>query len=202
MPGFGERPRSEWHVDGRRMTLLRPFVFTEPVSNRVWTAPSGALVDGASIPRVFWSIVGGPFEGEYRDASILHDHECTVRVQPWREVHRMFHQACLAGGVHPLKARLMYAAVYLFGPRWSLPSKRRREAPLETYDQAVRVTAWIRANPGCTLDAIDAEESRSTPCRIAADRVRAERQTLDTRRKSVADKRRKIDQLLDHLVDR
>lgn len=195
--GFGNRPWSEWDVDGRRMELLRAFTFTDP-SGTTWTAPSGAVVDGASIPQVFWSILGGPYEGEYRDASIVHDHECFIRLRPWRDVHRMFHQACLAGGVRPLKARLMYAAVYLFGPRWTLTSKRSRLAPLRSYDEAIRVTAWVRANPECTLDSIDAEEARGTPCSVSSRVIAQERATLDKRRVSVIDKRRRIDALLDH----
>ena len=197
--GFGDRPWSEWHVDGRRMALLRAFTFTDSAGT-VWSAPTGAVVDGASIPRVFWSIVGGPYEGEYRDASIVHDHECMIRVHPWHDVHRMFYQACLAGGVRPLKARLMYAAVYLFGPRWTLPSKRDLAAPLQSYDEAVRVTAWVRENPLCTLDAIDAEEVRGTPCRVSTRLIKREHGTLETRRVSVANKRRPVDALLDHLA--
>lgn len=197
--GFGDRPWSEWDVDGRRMTLLRAFTFTDSAGT-AWSAPTGAVVDGASIPQVFWSIVGGPYEGEYRDASIVHDHECTIRVRPWRDVHRMFYQACLAGGVRPLKARLMYAAVYLFGPRWTLPAKRSRDAPLQSYDEAVRVTAWVRAHPVCTLDAIDAEEASGTLCQSSTRLIRQERATLDTRRVSVANKRRPVDALLDHLA--
>ena len=32
----------------------------------------------------------------------------------------MFYNACLCGGVEPLKAKTLYAAVYHFGPRWEL----------------------------------------------------------------------------------
>jgi Protein of unknown function (DUF1353) len=38
--------------------------------------PAGAIVGGASIPQVFWSIIGGPFEDKYREASVIHDYYC------------------------------------------------------------------------------------------------------------------------------
>ena len=71
-------------------------------------------------------------------------------------------------------------------------------APLRSYDEAIRVTAWVRANPECTLDSIDAEEARGTPCSVSSRVIAQERATLDKRRVSVIDKRRRIDALLDH----
>jgi hypothetical protein len=80
--------------------------------------PAGAEIDGASIPKVFWSIVGGPYTGLYRNASVIHDYYCDVRTRPWKEVHRMFYDAMLASGVDKMKAKLMYLAVRFGGPRW------------------------------------------------------------------------------------
>src|SRR4051812_36581695 len=56
---------AEWLPGGRNMRLLEPFEYVEP-SGRRWPVPSGVVVDGASIPQVFWSVIGGPFEGLYR----------------------------------------------------------------------------------------------------------------------------------------
>ena len=80
--------------------------------------PAGSVVDGASIPQVFWSLVGGPFEGEYRNASVVHDVACDRKSEPWEAVHLMFYNACRCGGVGEKKAKLLYWAVYLGGPRW------------------------------------------------------------------------------------
>lgn len=105
-------------LPGRLMELQAPFAYAE-ASDRVWTVPSGAVVDGASIPRVFWSLVGGPWDGDYRDASVIHDWYCAVRVQPWKDVHQMFYKAMLRSGVAPAKARILFLAVYYAGPSWS-----------------------------------------------------------------------------------
>lgn len=119
--GFGHYtglpPLTEWLSDGRHMQLKRPFGYVD-AGDREWPVPSETIVDGASIPRVFWSLIGGPLEGLYRNASIVHDHHCVVRANPWRDVHRMFYEAMLCSGVPGIKARVMFYAVYRFGPRW------------------------------------------------------------------------------------
>ena len=48
---------------------------------KTWTAPKGAKVDGASIPQLFWTPIGGPFEGKYRYASVIHDTECDATIE-------------------------------------------------------------------------------------------------------------------------
>lgn len=109
----------------RNVRVLEDFTFTQAADGTVWNAPSGSLVDGASIPQVLWSFVGSPFTGDYFYASIVHDVACDARIRPWRQVHYMFYQACLAGGTAPLRAKLMYLAVRTFGPRWLSPSLAR-----------------------------------------------------------------------------
>lgn len=103
--------------DGRRMHLVEPYGFEDPAQKK-WAVPARAVVDGASIPRPLWSIIGGPFTGKYRNASVIHDYYCDVRTEPWREVHRVFYNAMRASGVSEKRAKLMYGGVYFAGPRW------------------------------------------------------------------------------------
>lgn len=107
-----------FNPDGRTVTLKEPYAFVDSNCKR-WAVPAGATVDGASIPQVFWTVIGGPFEGKYRAASVIHDWYCDRRSEPWQSVDLMFYEAMLASGVSPLKAQIMYAAVYAGGPRWS-----------------------------------------------------------------------------------
>ena len=72
--------------DGRRMQLNADFAYISPSGKR-WDAPKDSIVDGASIPQVFWTLVGGPFEGQYRNASIVHDVACVKRSEKWEDVH-------------------------------------------------------------------------------------------------------------------
>jgi len=108
---------ARWHAEGREMTLVEPFAYLDPRDGR-WPAPAGAVVDGASIPRAFWSFIGGPFSGAYRAGSVVHDVACQTRDRGWRETHRMFYEACRCGGVGRVQAVAMYYAVHHFGPRW------------------------------------------------------------------------------------
>lgn len=114
---FEGRVVATWDDAGRDMTLLEDFHFIDSGQRR-WTAPSGAIVNGASIPRSFWTVIGGPFEGRYRNASVIHDVYCESQSRPWRDVHRMFYDASRCGGAGRVQSKLMYYAVYHFGPRW------------------------------------------------------------------------------------
>ena len=110
--------KTEWlDPDARSMRLLENFGYTDP-QGKLWIAPADSIIDGASIPQVFWSFMGGPFEGKYRNASVIHDVACDRKIESWKAVHRMFYYACLCGGVAPLKAKVMYWAVYHY-KRWT-----------------------------------------------------------------------------------
>lgn len=106
-----------WDADGRRMKLREPFSYIDSADRR-WTAPAGTVVDGASIPAAFWTLIGGPFSGKYRNASVVHDIGCDEMLAPWEDVHWMFYEACRCAGVDEFQAKTMYYAVYHFGPRW------------------------------------------------------------------------------------
>jgi hypothetical protein len=104
--------------DGRTMELMQSFAYVD--SHDVsWPVPSGVRVDGASIPSVFWSIIGAPYTGKYREASVIHDYYCATKSRHWKAVHKVFLDGMLARGVEKIQAELMYLAVYRFGPRWN-----------------------------------------------------------------------------------
>jgi hypothetical protein len=103
----------------RKMRLVEPFSYIDNDGIR-WDVPAGHLVDGASIPQSLWSVVGSPYVGKYRKASVIHDYYCDVKTAPSGRVHKMFYDAMLASGVESLRAGLMYEAVDQFGPSWRL----------------------------------------------------------------------------------
>ena len=109
--------KTKWLDDGRKMQLLETFTYVDP-QKITWDSPKDSVIDGASIPRIAWSLIGGPFEGKYRNASVIHDVACDLALRPWEEVHEAFYNAMRAGGVGVMKAKIMYGAVYHFGPRW------------------------------------------------------------------------------------
>lgn len=117
--------------DGRNVELVADMVFIDPQDVR-WAVPAGATVNGASIPRAFWPVVGGPFEGRYRDASIIHDWFCDRRTRTWQATHRVFYDAMLVSGVSVPKAKLMYFGVYWAGPRWEERVTLNTTLPVDT----------------------------------------------------------------------
>lgn len=139
---------AKWSDDGRTMTLVEPFAYVDPTGTR-WDAPSGASVDGASIPQFAWSIIGGPFEGKYRNSSVIHDVACVEKRRPWEAVHHAFYTGMLASGVSSVKAKVMYAAVYHFGPRWT-EQREIRQITSQTTEQRSRVNIGIGA-PVCIV---------------------------------------------------
>jgi hypothetical protein len=168
--------KTEWLDDGRKMQLLDGFSFVDPLGAS-WDAKKGVVVDGASIPKVFWSFIGGPFEGKYRNASVVHDVACEERTRSWRVVHQMFYVASLRGGVGEVAAKVMYGAVYHFGPRWA-------QFPARTLvDDAdfLRMREYIRKNSAISLEGIekltrnflrDVVKEIPPPTRISADELR------------------------------
>lgn len=109
--------QTEWLDEGRKMKLLSSFSYIDPNGTQ-WDAPAGSIVDGASIPQIGWTFMGGPYEGKYRNASVIHDVACEQKNRAWDEVHEVFYWGMLASGVERWRAKVMYAAVYFFGPRW------------------------------------------------------------------------------------
>lgn len=143
---------ARWHDDGRSMTLVEPFAYVDPREAR-WDAAAGSVIDGASIPRAFWSLIGGPFEGRFRDASVVHDAACAERSREWRAVHRMFYEACRCGGVDAVLAKTMYYAVHHFGPRWRFEERKSVVAGAPVVERLAVAEAAPEPPPGIAEEA-------------------------------------------------
>lgn len=116
MAKFNGEVLTRW-LSKREMELLAHFSFTDD-NGVLWSAPKGVTIDGSSIPRIFWVLIGSPFVGNHRRASIIHDVYCVTRSRPHKQVHKMYYDACRADGVNVVKAKLMYWALKVGAPRW------------------------------------------------------------------------------------
>lgn len=115
---FSGPVKTEWiENDARKMRVLEPVWFIDR-NGVVWTAPSGSIVDGASIPRICWRLIGSPFVGLYRRASVIHDVYCVTKSRPHAMVHQAFADMMKADKVDHLKLKTMERAVKMFGPKW------------------------------------------------------------------------------------
>jgi len=129
-------PETRWDPNGRTMTLLNELRYTDP-QGVVWIAPAGSKVDGASIPRSLWTFMGGPFEGKYRNASVLHDVAYDQKKKPPEDCDRMFYNAMRCSGVSALEAKTMYYSLLRLGHHWKFPIKRAKKVkPSELAEQA------------------------------------------------------------------
>jgi Protein of unknown function (DUF1353) len=88
---------------------------------RTWQVRAPHTTDGASIPRIFWPLIGHPFEGKYTYAAVVHDYFCYRRFPSYPQVHRNFYLGMLAKNVPNNLAKTMYLAVLFFGPTWKDP---------------------------------------------------------------------------------
>jgi uncharacterized membrane protein YgcG len=171
--GFGRyigTVQTEWIEPDRKMRLLAPFTYVDP-NGVTWTAPAGWVIDGASIPIFAWSIIGGPYNGKYRNASVIHDVACDQKAQPWESVHEAFYYAMLASGVEPWRAKVMYAAVYHFGPRWPrlvTVSVPKDQAP------AARDQALAQAEPGSDASIVAVHPDAPSPSEADREKVDVE----------------------------
>lgn len=86
----------------------------------VWQADANDVTDGASIPSWAQPIIGDPYDPQFVKPAAIHDHYCedAHHVRGWRETHKMFYYALRNQGVNELKAKVMYAAILVGGPKW------------------------------------------------------------------------------------
>jgi hypothetical protein len=83
----------------------------------------GLWTDGASIPKVLWSIVGSPLTGKYVRASIVHDALYSAQILKRKECDLVLLELMEQDNVPKWKRLSMYYAVRLFG--WSHWNKRK-----------------------------------------------------------------------------
>lgn len=157
---FSGSVKAEWNPDGRTMTLLEDLEYVDPL-NRKWVAPKGHVVDGASIPRFAWTLIGGPFEGKYRDSSVIHDVGCDKQWAPWQVVHEVFYMGMITSGVEEWRAKVMYAAVYHFGPRWDRVVTVSGIPAVQT--PVARQRALEGAEPGSTAEILSINPPTNRP---------------------------------------
>ena len=167
---FSGEPNAVWLTEGgapdRSMRLLETFWFRDP-ENKLWDAPAGAEVDGASIPRALWTVVGSPYTGDYRRASIVHDVACRRAggdAVKRREADRMYFHACRAGGCSIWQAIVLYIGVRIGASVAEVPA----------WHASVAAEA-----AGPRIRRSDAEHRLERDFELIADRVLAQGETED-----------------------
>lgn len=76
--------------------------------------PKGFITDGASIPKVCWTIIGHPF-GQALEAAVIHDYLYFRGLIPRKRCDKLFLKAMKELKVFGLQRWTMYRAVRYFG---------------------------------------------------------------------------------------
>lgn len=99
----------------RRFRLSGRFRYSS--SHGVIEVPEGFVTDGASIPRIFWSILG-PF-GSYLKAAVIHDYLYSANNTTFtrKQADLIFKEAMFNDGVPWYKRDPIYMAVRVGGRR-------------------------------------------------------------------------------------
>ena len=156
--------------DDRDVQLVEAFGFRD--SKGVdWDVPAGFVSDGASVPWGLWTFIGGPYDGPYRDAAILHDYFCTTKSRSWEDTHVMFLEASLKRGTTDSIAQTMYAGILYGGPRWPAPAVAKKAqlgpsfgSPATPMRQSSRLAqAQVPGTPSKSPPAAGAPPTPGTP---------------------------------------
>jgi hypothetical protein len=151
------------------MQVLEDFSYDDP-KGRVWLAPKGSTVNGASIPEALWTLVGSPYTGDYRNASIVHDIACEEADTKAKRkaADRMYYFACRCGGCSKRQAIVQYLGVRIGAwfplvARWQ-PLATKASTKTEVFLQDTAAASLIgtfyeiAADVEPTLDRITIEE--------------------------------------------
>jgi len=115
---FTNTVKAEWpEGEPRKMWIIEPLSYVDSMEVE-WNVPSGAVINGISTPKILWSIMGSPYVGKARRASVFHDYYYQSREVEKSLVDAMFYEAMKTDGVPHIKAHLMYLALQSTGETW------------------------------------------------------------------------------------
>ena len=128
---FFPLPLKGVYVGGGRWKLTAPFEYHSEKYGII-KVPSFLISDGASIPKPFYSLIGGRWTGKYVEASIIHDFLYFKQIYSRRKSDLIFLEAMKVLKVSRWKRKVMYYAVrggaYFIWKRRVKQLKAKREA--------------------------------------------------------------------------
>ena len=77
--------------------------------------PAGFVSDGASVPKIFWSIITSPFHPKVIKRAFQHDYLYRVHIVPKKKADKKFKKGLIYDGFAEVTAETMYSALKLFG---------------------------------------------------------------------------------------
>jgi hypothetical protein len=106
-----DNPRLE-PFEHRGKTLMR---LTEDwcfaIDDKKYWIPKGYFYDGASIPRIFWSVIGSPFEPDFWAGALAHDWLYFTHFVTRQVADEVLYQILRQSGVGIVRAKVIWSAV-------------------------------------------------------------------------------------------
>ena len=121
------------HKEDARGNVLATLAGTRFVfRGKRFRVPAGFESDGASVPRLFWTMVCPPLDHHAVRAGVAHDYIYREQPPDWtrKEADKMFLCFLIEDGLPPLQARLAYWGVRLGG--WIAWKENRKQLEAET----------------------------------------------------------------------
>jgi hypothetical protein len=81
------------------------------IDGKQYWIPVGYFYDGASIPRIFWILIGSPFEPDFWAAAMAHDWLYLMHWTSRPTADEVIYQLLRKGGVGTIRAHVIWAAV-------------------------------------------------------------------------------------------
>ena len=100
-------------IDSNSWELIAPLIY-ENEKFKVTLLP-GLKTDGASIPKVMWTLIGSPMMGRYVGPALIHDGLYASKLITRREADDLFMDMMVESKVGWLKRHLIHKAVKWFG---------------------------------------------------------------------------------------
>jgi hypothetical protein len=107
------QPECEAMPETNFVKLVKDWYFC--IDNKKIWIPKDYYYNGASIPRIFWSIIGSPFEPDFWSAAMGHDYLYLLHLVDRSTADECLYQLLLQSNVNTIRAHIIWAAVRTCG---------------------------------------------------------------------------------------
>ncbi|URC15160.1 phospholipase [Paraglaciecola Antarctic GD virus 1] len=83
------------------------------ISDDYFAIPKGFTSDGATIPKMFWKIIGSPFSPDFIEAAFVHDYLIYISYDG-KLRDQKFYEVLLKNDVGRIRARVMWYGVTIY----------------------------------------------------------------------------------------
>ncbi len=115
-------------IGKQRWITLAEFSWPMDSDGNIVIVPKDFITDGASIPWIFWSIIGPPMGGLYDQSAVLHDYLYKYQLYTRKIADVEFLLSMQSEEVDLVRRLTMYRAVRIGA--WSPWNKYKRDLPI------------------------------------------------------------------------